>query len=154
LAAAAKKAYKAETARGLNLSVRQPRKPEWLAANLDNPFREWDGSEFVTSAQAKKAATLYRKARTDALKLAADMATQAGPLADALRPVVLAYTEGFNAMDRRSSFIETVEREQIYMALMGIVDAVEAKRREVAGDGIDALDRARVEEAMDEVREF
>jgi hypothetical protein len=154
LAAAAKKAYKAETARGLNLSVRQPRKPEWLAANLDNPFREWDGSEFVTSAQAKKAAMLYRKARTDALKLAADMATQAGPLADALRPVVLAYTEGFNAMDRRSSFIETVEREQIYMALMGIVDAVEAKRREVAGDGIDALDRARVEEAMDEVREF
>lgn len=154
LASAVKTAYKGQAKRGLTLSVRQPRKPEWLAANLDNPFREWDGSDFITAAQARKAATLYRKARADALKLASDLATQPGPLADALRPVVHAYTEGFNAMDRRAGFIETVEREQIYVALMGILDAVEARRREAAGGAVDPLDCDAVAQAMDDVREF
>lgn len=154
LAASVKAAYKSEARRGLSLNVRQPRKPEWLAANLDNPFREWDGSEHITAAQAKKAATLYRKARTDALALAAEFATQPGPLAEALRAVAQTYTQGFNALDRRTGFIETVERDQIYVALMGILDAVESKRREVAGDGIEPLARDRVAQAMDDVREF
>lgn len=154
LAASVKAAYKAEVKRGLSLSVRQPRKPDWLAANLDNPFREWDGSEHITAAQAKKAATLYRKAHADALKQAAELATQPAPLADALRAIVLAYTKGFNTLDRRTGFIETVERDQIYVALMSILDAAEAKRREVAGDSAAALDLDTIAQAMDDVREF
>ncbi|WP_144641283.1 gliding motility protein [Bordetella genomosp. 13] len=153
LAAAVKKAYRGEAAKGLDLSVKQPRKPEWLAANLDNPFREWDGSDVVTPAQAKKAATLYRKARADALKLAADLADDADGLVEALTPVVHAYTEGFNAMDRRAGFIDTVAREQIYMAWVGIVQAVEEKRRESLGSEVAPLPQA-VLDAMDEVRDF
>lgn len=153
LAAAVKKAYKGEAAKGLDLSVRQPRKPEWLAANLDNPFRDWDGSEHITAAQAKKAATLYRKARSDALKLAVEMAGQVDDLAEALSHVGHAYAQGFNVLDRRSGFIETEEREHIYVAWVGIVDAVQAKRVDVLGEDIQAMPQA-VYEAMDAVRDF
>ncbi|MDR2711414.1 MAG: hypothetical protein LBB65_08875 [Burkholderiales bacterium] len=48
----------------IDLDIRKPRAPEWLAENLDNPFREWDGSEFVTPTNARKAAALYKKTRS------------------------------------------------------------------------------------------
>jgi len=35
---------------------------------------------------------------------------------------VKAYTEGFNKMDKRKYFIETVEREDIYCALVELLD--------------------------------
>jgi hypothetical protein len=145
-AAAIKKTYKPATTQGLDLQVRQPRKPEWLAANLDNPFRNWDDTEGITSAQAKKAATLYKTARAEALKLAGE-----ADMLAALRPVVLAYTEAFNKMDSRSNFIFTEEREQIYEALLQIFNAVDEKRQET---GADPVDRDALSEVMDEVREF
>ncbi|TGU99079.1 hypothetical protein EN829_058870, partial [Mesorhizobium sp. M00.F.Ca.ET.186.01.1.1] len=46
-----KTAYKQESKRGLNLSITKPRNPEWLANNLTNPFRDWDGRENITAAQ-------------------------------------------------------------------------------------------------------
>ncbi|WP_406235489.1 hypothetical protein ACI703_06920 [Isoptericola jiangsuensis] len=146
LGAAIRKAYAREVASGLDLEVSQLRKPDWLAANLDNPFRDWDGSAQVSTAQANKAATLYRKACTDALKLAA-ATCDAAALTVALAQVGRAYTEGFNALDRRSGFIETEEREQIYTAWLAIVDAVEAR-------GGTALDREVLRAAMNEVRTF
>ena len=71
-------------------------------------------------------------------------------LTTALAQIGRQYTEGFNALDRRSGFIETEEREQIYMAWMGIVDAVEAKR----APGTMPLQRDVLREAMNEVRTF
>jgi len=66
---------------------------------------------------------------------------------EALAQVGRTYTEGFNALDRRSGFIETEEREQIYTAWLGIVDAVEAR------SGM-ALDREVLRAAMNEARTF
>lgn len=146
VAAAVKKTYKSATAAGLDLAVRQPRKPEWLAANLDNPFRNWDGRENITPAQAKKAAALYKTARGDALKLAG-----AADAVAALTPMVLRYTEAFNALDSRGRFVFTDEREQIYEALLLIFDAVDETRREA---GADPVDRHALSEAMDDVRDF
>ena len=37
-----KKLYKKRKGEGLNLWITKPRKAEWLAQNLDNPFRSWD----------------------------------------------------------------------------------------------------------------
>ena len=145
-AAAIKKSYKPAATKGLDLQVRQPRKPEWLAANLDNPFRNWDDTEGITAAQAKKAATLYKTARTDALKLAGEADSLA-----ALSPVVLAYTEAFNKMDSRSNFIFTEEREQIFEALMQILNAVDELR---AAAGAAPVDRNALIEVMDGVRDF
>ncbi len=145
-AAAIKKIYKPATIQGLDLQVRQPRKPEWLAANLDNPFRNWDETEGITSAQAKKAATLYKTARADALKLAGEADSLA-----ALSPVVLAYTEAFNKMDSRGNFIHTDEREQIFDALMNILEAVDEQR---VAAGAAPVDRNALTEVMDSVRDF
>ena len=65
----AKKLYKKRKEEGLDLWITKPRKPEWLAQNLDNPFRSWDGQENITPANAKKAAALYRKTRAGMVKL-------------------------------------------------------------------------------------
>ncbi|WP_164135924.1 gliding motility protein [Stenotrophomonas maltophilia] len=149
LGTAIKKAYKGEVAKGLDLDVGQLRRPEWLAANLDNPFRNWEGSAHVSAVQAKKAATLYRKACTEALKLSTGGGDTTG-LGAALAQIGRDYTEGFNALDRHSGFIETEEREQIYMAWMSILDAVQARRE----PGAAALDREFLRAAMNDVRKF
>lgn len=148
VAAAVKKEWKGAAASGVSLNVRQARKPEWLAANLDNPFRSWEDTDTdrIKPAQAKRAAALYRTARSDALKVAdAD-----NPVA-ALSPIVETYAEAFNKLDARGNFIETEEREQIYMALMQILDAVDVQRH---GAGRPPVDRAAIEAVMDGVRDF
>lgn len=120
----------------LDLDVRQPRKPEWLAANLDNPFRAWDGAEHVTAAQAKKAAALYRQARAAALK---------SPTVPDLTAIAATYVEGFNKLESRSAFIDTDERERIMDALGDILDAAEA---------VTAADRDAIFAAADRLRDF
>jgi hypothetical protein len=145
-AAGVKKAWKPAAARGVDLNVRQPRKPEWLAANLDNPFRNWEDAAGITPAQAKKAAALYKTARAEALAVA----NAVDPL-PALSPIVLAYTQAFNKLDARGNFIMTEEREQIYMALMQIIDAVNVQRQ---GAGLAAVDHDAIGEVMDSVRDF
>ncbi|AKQ68373.1 hypothetical protein A176_005285 [Myxococcus hansupus] len=152
VAAKVKKDYKAATRDGLDLSVTQPRKAEWLAENLDNPFRTWDGAENITSAQAKKAAALYRQARSASLKAASEEAGAA--LVAALTPVVTAYAEGFNTLDKRRAFIFTEEREHIYVALVGIFDAVEEKLRATEGAPAPSLDREALVTVFDSIRDF
>ncbi|MEG1329187.1 MAG: hypothetical protein RSD99_30065, partial [Janthinobacterium sp.] len=75
-AKAIKASYKKAAALGLDLSVTRPRKPEWLAENLDNPFRDWDGRAHIAAAYAKKAAQAYKKLLATARTL--DAANDAG----------------------------------------------------------------------------
>ena len=114
-AKAAKQLWKSKP--GMDLRITKPRKPEWLAQNLDNPFRGWDGAEHIPAAAAKKAANQYRKTRSLLMKLAAEPGEDAQ--AQAL-DAVAAYTQTFNKM----GFIETEKRDEIYMALRGILDAL------------------------------
>ena len=102
---------------GMDLRITKARKPEWLAQNLDNPFRGWDGAEHIPAVAAKKAANQYRKTRSQLMKLAAEPGEDAQ--AQAL-DAVAAYTQTFNQM----GFIETEERDEIYMALRDILDAL------------------------------
>ena len=115
----------------------QTRKPEWLAQNLDNPFRGWDGAEHIPAAAAKMAANQYRKTRSQLMKLAAEPGEDAQ--AQAL-DAVTAYTQTFNKM----GFIETEERDEIYMALRGILDALPG----------DTLQKDALIEKFDELRDF
>ena len=109
----------------------------WLAQNLDNPFRGWDGAEHIPAAAAKKAANQYRKTRSQLMKLAAEPGEDAQ--AQAL-DAVTAYTQTFNKM----GFIETEERDEIYMALRGILDALPG----------DMLQKDTLIEKFDELRDF
>ena len=111
----AKKLWKGK--KGMSLRITKARKPEWLAQNLDNPFRNWDGAEHIPASAAKKAANQYRKTRSELLKLAA--ASDPNAQKQALEAVT-SYTQTFNKM----GFIETEERDEIYMALCGILDAL------------------------------
>ena len=122
---------------GMDLRITKPRKPEWLAQNLDNPFRGWDGAEHIPAAAAKKAANQYRKTRSQLMKLAAEPGEDAQAQA---MDAVTAYTQTFNKMD----FIETEERDEIYMALRGILDALPG----------DTLQKDSLIEKFDELRDF
>ena len=117
----AKKLYKKRKKEGLDLWITKPRKPEWLAQNLDNPFRSWDGQENITPANAKKAAALYRKTRAGMVKL---VESSPDEIMQGTTELVKLYTEGFNKMDKGKYFIETVEREDIYTALDDILDLI------------------------------
>ena len=114
-AKAAKQLWKSKP--GMDLRITKSRKPEWLAQNLDNPFRDWDGAEHIPAASAKKAANQYRKTRSELLKLAAEPDQNAQTQA---LEAVISYTQTFNKM----RFIETEERDEIYMALCNILDAL------------------------------
>ena len=114
-AKAIKASYKKAAALGLNLSVTRPRKPEWLAENLDNPFRDWDGREHISAAYAKKAAQAYKKLLATARTL--DAVNDAETVQAMAQEMVTAYVAVFNQIERRSSIIETVERDEIYVAL-------------------------------------
>ena len=134
-AKAAKRLWKSKP--GMDLWITKARKPEWLAQNLDNPFRGWDGEEHIPASAAKKAANQYRKTRALLMKLAAEPGVDAQ--AQAL-DAVAAYTQTFNKM----GFIETEERDEIYMALRGILDALPG----------DALQKDTLIEKFDELRDF
>jgi len=134
-AKAAKQLWKSKP--GMDLRITKARKPEWLAQNLDNPFRGWDGAEHIPAAAAKKAANQYRKTRSQLMKLAAEPGEDAQ--AQALEAVA-AYTQTFNKM----GFIETEERDEIYMALRGILDALPG----------DALQKDALLEQFEQLRDF
>lgn len=145
-AKAIKAGYKAAAAQGLDLSVTKARKPEWLAENLLNPFRDWDGREHISSAYAKKAALAYKKML--AVTRGIDAAMQATAAAAALEAMVTAYVEDFNKMDRRASIIETVEREEIYTVLVELL----AQLQQQLGPAL--VDEAALLDLFDRLREF
>ena len=116
-----KKLYKNRKSEGLDLWITKPRKAEWLAQNLENPFRSWDGEEHITPANAKKAADIYRKTRASVIKLVDGAGKDIEKDAEAL---VRDYTENFNKMDKKKPFIDTVERDEVFTALDGILSLI------------------------------
>lgn len=116
-----KKLYKKRKDDGLDLWITKPRKEEWLAQNLDNPFRSWDGDENIPQGMAKKAATIYRKTRSAMVKLIADPDND---LIKEIETLVREYTVGFNKMDKRRNFIYTTERDEIFQALEEILNLI------------------------------
>ncbi|RAT99087.1 hypothetical protein [Brevibacillus sp. Leaf182] len=148
-----KAAYKKEVKNGLDLSITKPRKPEWLAHNLTNPFRDWDGREHITTTNANKAANLYKKMNTaiSALeKQSSEDTTNAEEIKTALRALVKEYTETFNKMDRRTGFIETVEREEIFVVLDELLHSA---KRNLATAGVE-VDVDELFAIFDQTRDF
>ena len=131
----------------IDLDVRKPRRPQWLAENLDNPFRSWDGSQFVTPANARKAAALYRKTRS-ALCAQCDAPDAAQTLPARLEQVVRDWVAEFNKMDQRNPWIETEERETICTVLNGLL---EEAARQCPQAHIDTKDLGRL---LDQLRDW
>ena len=67
-AKAAKQIWKGKP--GMDLRITKPRKPEWLAQNLDNPFRGWDGAEHNPLPPLQKSSRSIPQDRSQLMKLA------------------------------------------------------------------------------------
>ena len=137
-----KKLYKKRKGEGLDLWITKPRKAEWLAQNLENPFRSWDGEEHITPANAKKAADIYRKTRAAMVKLIEAPSKDIEKDAEAL---VRDYTEGFNKMDKKKPFIDTVERDEVFTALDGILSLIPDEL---------GVDKDKLIDLFDQLKEF
>jgi hypothetical protein len=138
-----KKKYQPLAKQGkLELYVRKARKDGWLAANMDNPFRNWDGDDLVPPGYAKKAAEIYRKTRIEMEKAcaAADAEQECAKLCEA-------YIETFNKMDSKYEFIDTELRENIILAL----DKILTETKEQSGATIDT---DKLMEISEQLRDF
>mgnify|MGYP000764621617 FL=1 len=132
-----KKLYKKRKNEGMNLSVTQARKPEWIKENMDNPFRDWDDSDYISPSSAKKAIIQYRKTRNELLALNVQNDPEAQTKAIA---AVEEYTKTFNRM----RCIETDERDLVYKVLCSIIDYMNNP----------IIDKARLLDRFEELRDF
>jgi hypothetical protein len=117
----AKKLYKKLVSSGFDLSITQGRNPEWLTENLDNPFMNWDGQEFIPASAFKKATACYKKAKSEIRALSGST----GDVQSKLEAIVRSFVSEFNKMDERyDNFIETGEREEIFEAFLKLLGEI------------------------------
>lgn len=117
-AEAGKKIRKLYKGKIQDLQVLKLRSVEWLHENLNNPLRHWDGSESVPKSKYKKSIALWKETRHRIL----EEMSHAEIDSSAVKRIAIDYIEGFNKLDRRSPFIETEEREDIFNAFAQILD--------------------------------
>uniref|UniRef100_A0AAU3I9P8 Uncharacterized protein n=1 Tax=Streptomyces sp. NBC_01393 TaxID=2903851 RepID=A0AAU3I9P8_9ACTN len=116
-ATAMRKTWRPHAGHGVELDVRGARKPEWVAANATNPLRDWDGREHIPRTGYRKAVVQY-KATRDAFLAEVTGGEDHGNIVEIGR----GFGAAFNALDSRSPFIETVEREELFDALDFLAD--------------------------------
>lgn len=109
-----------------NLNISKLRKEPWLKANLDNPFRAWDGREGTSSAKAKKAFDAYKNACTQIDKLNKEISSTTEE-----QKIIAAFVEVFNKMERKGG-IETIEREEIFDVFNLLQDKMNISRNTYA----------------------
>ncbi|MBD5134647.1 MAG: hypothetical protein HDT39_01590 [Lachnospiraceae bacterium] len=121
-----------------NLEVQRLRSDDWLKENLDNPFRHWDGSEFVPIGAYKKTMQQYKKTRKQ-LK-------QVKTREEAVE-VVKEYGCCFNLLNKRyDEFIETDEREDLFSVLEQLYEEFLRDKGLIGlDDFLDILDEIREE---------
>lgn len=122
----------------VELTIRKPRKPEWLAENVDNPLRHWDGQEGIPAATAKKS----RAAFIVALR----QVREANPAAPEFTAQVTSAVEEFvgiiATLNRKRHFLYTLERDDV----IGAVDVLTAGLPAQARRALEPF----VEEALDD----
>ncbi len=138
-ATAMRKAWTPEIPNGTSVDISSPRKPSWVAENRDNPLRDWDGREHISAAQYRKSLAQYKATRRAVL---AALAAPGEETAARLTELGRQFGEAFNRLDAAGDgFIETVEREELFAALDGIVEqgrAFDSARRHLT-DGVKAV---------------
>lgn len=144
--------FKKLAAAGLDVEITKARKPEWLAENLNNPFRDWDGRDHIKAAHAKKAAHLYKQCLKEIRQLSQGPMDQES-IHKQLVSMVENYTQTFNKMDAKTGFIETVEREEIYVVLEGLLDQLQ-QNLELSQDDSIKVNHKELFEVFDRLRDF
>ena len=118
-----KKMYKPLVKNGFVLKLTKPRTPEWIAQNLDNPLRNWDGDEGMPKGVAKKAMDIYKKTRKGFVETCqADNENMTKECMALCRN----YITAFNKLHQKHEFIDTLYCEQICEALDKILTDIAA----------------------------
>lgn len=133
-AAAIRAAWKPEVASGVYVTIAKPREAGWLTEHQDDPFRSWDGDDFVPRAAYEAAVAQYEETRQAVMTALAEAAVAGdvsgaadGDRASRLFEIGARYGEAFNDLDEQHGFIDTIERERLFEVLDQIVDAAEAE---------------------------
>ncbi|MBO0818647.1 MAG: hypothetical protein J2P30_26225 [Actinobacteria bacterium] len=121
-AAAMRGRWRPQVPGGTFVQITGARKPQWLAENMDNPLREWDGRAHISRARFAKATAQYKTTRRAVRAALADGDGDPSQLTRIGRE----YAEAFNRLEGRAPFIETEEREELFAALDLIVTDAEA----------------------------
>ena len=123
----------------LDYEITGLRKPEWYAANRDNPLAALADAEHIRAADAKAAAKIYKGSLKAALALPAD-GFQA-----ALEQLAARYAAAFNELNAQRGWIETEERETLCDAFHTLARlAAETVGASADADALQAvLDKAR-----------
>lgn len=111
-ARASRNVWSKQVPAGVSLEVRQPREPACVAENRDNPLRDWDGREHISSRAYSRSVKQFQL--TCRAVLAAEAA---GAESQAFEEIGRDFGTAFNALDKRRMFIETEEREELFKAL-------------------------------------
>ncbi len=140
-AAATKRLWKNQAACGTTLEVLGARKPQWVAENRNNPFRDWDMRRHISRPRYAKVLALYKSTRAEVLGVLSQ-----GVDKSALGQIGRQYGEALNVLDgTRSPFIETEEREDLFAALdqvlteAGLTQANGKAAREALFDGVEQV---------------
>ena len=123
----------------LDYEITGLRKPEWYAANRDNPLAALADAEHIRAADAKAAAKIYK----DSLKTALALPTDG--FQTALEQLAARYAAAFNELNTQRGWIETEERETLCDAFHTLARlAAETVGASVDTDTLQAaLDKAR-----------
>jgi hypothetical protein len=121
-AAAMRRAWKPRVAHGVYLSITGARKPEWVAQNLTNPLRGWDGREGISSRAYARARAAWNQSTALILAtLSEDMPEDARR--QQLEQLGAAFAEAFDEVNLLFGFIETEERDELLDGLANLVGA-------------------------------
>jgi hypothetical protein len=116
--------WRSQAPYGTLVDITGARKAEWLAENLSNPLRDWDGRAHISRSRFAKATAQYKATRRAVMAaLSADDGDAAG---SRLAQIGREYAEAFNKLDGRAPFIETEEREELFDALHLIIADAQA----------------------------
>jgi hypothetical protein len=121
-----------------SLRIVQARKPDWLEANLDNPFRDWDGREHIALRHAKAAADAYRKVCRELNTLTKETENRL----EVIERIFSDFVAVFNKIEAKSAAIETIEREEVYEVFASLVNKL-ALSEEQRNYYFDCFDRWR-----------
>ncbi|MEU6424259.1 hypothetical protein ABZ860_00060 [Microbispora sp. NPDC046973] len=129
---------------GTFVDITAARAPEWVAENRDNPLRDWGGRAHISGTCFTKAVAQYKKTRAELMTALSDRSQENQPAR--LYEIGREYGRGFNLLNSKTLFIETVEREELFAALDAMVGDAEAalgvllrSARDALTAGVDAV---------------
>lgn len=137
-ATAMRRTWKPEVPKGVYLSITGARDPQWVAQNMTNPLRSWDGRDGISARAYATARRVWTHTTTPILAaLVEDLAPDARQ--QRLAELGQAFAHAFDEVSARSGFIETQERDDLLDGLANLIGAAPAIDGLQRQDAIDTV---------------